>query len=442
MSEGNGVVPGGIDTLPDGWSVVPFDDVIEFVSGQVDPRQEPYSKMPHVGPENIEERTGRIINTQVAEDLRLISGKYLFGPEHVLYSKIRPYLRKAALPSFVGICSADMYPLKPKNSSLAREFLFMWLLSEAFTQQAVSFQDRTGIPKINRTQLQSTRLVLPPLPEQKAIARVLRALQQAKEATEQVVAATRQLKKSLMRHLFAYGQVPFDQADRVALKETEGGPVPEHWEVVRLVELLREPLRNGHSATATNTDQGIRTLTLTAVTQNDFSVQNTKLTSADPDRVRGMWLKSGDIFIERANTPEYVGLAALYEGDEDFAIFPDLLVRVRVQPARLDPKFLAEFLLTEPCRNYYRTSAKATTGNFPKIDQGTIERTAITLPPMAEQVRIVEAARRIDAKIKAESSRKMALDALFQTLLDNLMTGKVRVHDVPAYSCGDGECRR
>jgi type I restriction enzyme S subunit len=277
---------------------------------------------------------------------------------------------------------------------------------------------------------------LPPLEQQRAIAYILRMVQQAKEATERVIAAARQLKQSLMQHLLTYGPVPFDQAERVPLKETEVGPVPEYWEVVRLVELLREPLRNGHSAAATNADHGIRTLTLTAVTQNDFSLQNTKLTTADPSRVRNMWLKPGDIFIERANTPEYVGLAALYEGDEDFAIYPDLLVRVRIQPSRIDAKFLAEFLLTEPCRSFYKTNAKATAGNFPKIDQGTIERTAIILPPMSEQMRIAEAARRMDAKIKAESNRKESLDALFQTLLHHLMTGKVRVHDVPAFAPG------
>lgn len=180
-----------------------------------------------------------------------------------------------------------------------------------------------------------------------------------------------------MRHLFTYGPVPFDQADKVALKETEIGEVPEHWNVERLSSLLREPLRNGHSAQATNTTAGIRTLILTAVTKNDFSIKNTKLTTADPERVRSMWLKSGDIFVERANTAELVGLAALYEGPDDFAIFPDLMVRVRVDEERISPKVLAEFLLTPLCRAYYQKNAKKTAGNFPKIDQGVIENTHI-----------------------------------------------------------------
>ena len=53
------------------------------------------------------------------------------------------------------------------------------------------------------------------------------------------VAAARQLKQSLLRHLFTYGPTPFDRADRVALKETEIGPMPEQWELVRLAEVAQ-----------------------------------------------------------------------------------------------------------------------------------------------------------------------------------------------------------
>ncbi len=112
-----------IGSFPAHWSLFRFGDVVTTTSGQVDPKIEPYSSMPHVGPENIEEGTGRIFNPKLARELGLISGKYLFGPADIIYSKIRPYLRKAALPSFVGICSADMYPLKAKDG-LVREFLF------------------------------------------------------------------------------------------------------------------------------------------------------------------------------------------------------------------------------------------------------------------------------------------------------------------------------
>jgi type I restriction enzyme S subunit len=107
-----------IGDIPKEWDVAGFGSLVDIKSGQVDPREEPYWNMIHIGPENIEEATGRILSPRTAAELKLKSGKYLFTPEDVIYSKIRPYLRKAALPEFAGICSADMYPVHPKNDGL------------------------------------------------------------------------------------------------------------------------------------------------------------------------------------------------------------------------------------------------------------------------------------------------------------------------------------
>jgi type I restriction enzyme S subunit len=151
-----------------------------------------------------------------------------------------------------------------------------------------------------------------------------------------------------------------------------------------------------------------------------------------------MWLKSGDIYVERANTPEYVGLAGLYEGPDDFAIYPDLMVRVRVKTDQVVPKYLAEYLLTAPCRRYYQSNAKATAGNFPKIDQGVIEATAVPLPPLEDQEEIAQSLRQIDHKIKAETIRRNALEVLFRTLLHHLMTAKVRVNELEFLAMKEG----
>jgi type I restriction enzyme S subunit len=196
-----------IGEIPEHWEVGYLADLIEIASGLVDPRELPYSKMIHIGPEDVEEGTGRILTPKTAEELGLKSGKYLFTPEDVVYSKIRPYLRKAGLPSFAGICSADMYPLRPKDKLGDRRFLYYILLSDVFTKQAVSHQQRTGIPKINRAQLKSIGIPLPSdIEEQKKITNILDAAVRKIEAELNRKAVLQELFKSMLHHSMT-GQV-------------------------------------------------------------------------------------------------------------------------------------------------------------------------------------------------------------------------------------------
>ena len=81
--------------------------------------------------------------------------------------------------------------------------------------------------------LKEQSLLLPPMDEQRRIARVLSTIQEAIEKQEAVIAAARELKRSLMQRLFTYG--PY--AEPAVTKETEIGEIPEHWKLVRLEEI-------------------------------------------------------------------------------------------------------------------------------------------------------------------------------------------------------------
>jgi type I restriction enzyme S subunit len=111
---------------------------------------------------------------------------------------------------------------------------------------------------LSATELKNFKIPLPPLPEQRAIAKVLSTVQQAKEKTDAVISATKELKKSMMKHLFSYGLVhvkKFDEFNElgvnelqnaqnsknsIKLKETGIGLVPEEWEVVRLGDVVKK----------------------------------------------------------------------------------------------------------------------------------------------------------------------------------------------------------
>lgn len=158
--------------IPKGWKVEKLMSRVSLPSGQLDPRHEPYLNWPLIAPDHIESGTGRLLNIQTAAEQNAISGKYGFESGDVLYSKIRPYLQKAVLADRQGLCSADMYPLRP-DSDMDSRFLLALILSEHFTKFASAISMRSGFPKINRDELKLYESAMPDHEEQKHIAAVL-----------------------------------------------------------------------------------------------------------------------------------------------------------------------------------------------------------------------------------------------------------------------------
>lgn len=183
--------------MKSGWRRKALADLVVVASGHVNPSEAPFADMPHVGGDNIESHTGRIVNVSTARRIGMISGKYAFTTEDALYSKIRPNLNKVATPDFAGICSADIYPLRPKPDAVCREFLVYLLRSDDFLGHAEKHSARTNIPKLNREALLAYEANVPSLSEQKRIAAILdkadalrRKRQQALQLTEQFLRST------------------------------------------------------------------------------------------------------------------------------------------------------------------------------------------------------------------------------------------------------------
>ncbi|HLT37094.1 MAG TPA: hypothetical protein VK034_12440, partial [Enhygromyxa sp.] len=196
-------------------------------------------------------------------------------------------------------------------------------------------------------------------------------------------------------------------------------PLPKGWILANLRSLLREPMRNGKSGKATETGAGLRTLTLTAVTKAEFTDQNTKLTVTTPADADGLWLEAGDILVQRSNTPELVGTAALYRGPENWAIFPDLLIRVRLF-ADLSAPYIEAWLRCPSMRKYFRGAARGSAGSMPKISQDTVADAPVRLAPASEQRRIV-------AEIEKQFTRLDAAVATLKRVQANLERARASV---------------
>jgi type I restriction enzyme, S subunit len=159
------------------WQKKPIRMLATPVSGQVDPRIEPFTNLPHINGECIESGTCRLLEYRLAREDGVTSGKFHFNSGAILYSKIRPYLRKAVQVPVEGICSADVYAFETFSPEVTPRFFMYSLVAPPFTTYANSLSGRTRMPKLNQNQLFAFEMSFPPLAEQHRIVAYLDNLQ-------------------------------------------------------------------------------------------------------------------------------------------------------------------------------------------------------------------------------------------------------------------------
>ena len=185
----------------DSWEIKRFDEIAEIKSNLVDVAD--YQDFPHIAPDNIEKKTGVLLDYHTIAEDKVTSGKHRFYPGQILYSKIRPYLSKVVMVDFDGLCSADMYPIEAKENT---KFLWYQMLSNEFLDKASNSGSRSVLPKINQKELSIIPMKICTRPEQQEIVHILDTVLEkertAKSAAEQVLEQIELLKKSILARAF------------------------------------------------------------------------------------------------------------------------------------------------------------------------------------------------------------------------------------------------
>ena len=192
---------GDFKTNPKGWRIVHFTEIAS-IDGNMTTEFEKYADYPHIGIDSIEKETGRLVGYRTVSEDNVVSGKYLFTPQHLIYSKIRPNLNKVALPSFHGVCSADAYPILPKEGKCNRVFLAHVMQSKFFLDYILQFCSRTNLPKVNRKEVSGFSTPLPPLELQQQFAAFVEQTDKSKVAVQKALDEAQLLFDSLMQEYF------------------------------------------------------------------------------------------------------------------------------------------------------------------------------------------------------------------------------------------------
>ncbi len=213
--------------------------------------------------------------------------------------------------------------------------------------------------------------------------------------------------------------VGWEPPDDAAIAADSGSVLPRWWAWARLRNLATFGPRNGYSPKSVDYPTQVKSLTLTATTSGRFLAEHSKYIDERIDADSHLWLEDGDVLIQRSNSIEYVGAAAVFRGPSRTFIYPDLMMKVRVA-SKVDVRFVHLCLCSTATRTYLRARATGTAGSMPKINQAVVAGTPIPLPALEEQKRIVakvEALMKLcddlEAKLKAkEATAKRLVEAV------------------------------
>jgi len=250
------------------------------------------------------------------------------------------------------------------SATLLNQFIFFFMFSD-FGQYQVREAYHGLIGGITNSDISSFMISLPPLPEQRAIAHVISIIQRAIKAQDKLIIAVRELKKSLIGHLFTYGPVPLSEAEHVPLKETEIGPMPENWEVLKIGDLLRRgivgEIQDGNHGEKHPKQQdfggkGVPFITANCVRSGKVSFKEVKFLSEDwLSRLRIGFSKPGDVLLTHKGT---IGETSILQNTYPVVILSPQVTYYRIKGEEiLDPTYLFAAFQTSSFQNQLKALA-------------------------------------------------------------------------------------
>lgn len=321
--------------------------------------------------------------------------------------------------------SDTTFYLEWTSDKVDQRFLYHWLQERPLSGEHA----KTTLPSLSKPDLESYLVPLPPLAEQQAIVHVLRTVREAVESTEQVIGATRELKRSLMNHLFAYGPVSVDEAEQVLTKETPYGLVPEHWNEIVLGECayVQTGVTKGRKLNGEKTVE-IPYLRVANVQDGYLDLEEIKTIHIRETELERYKLREEDVLLTEGGDFDKLGRGFVWRNQIPDCVHQNHVFAVRADAKLLLPEYLAYLVQSRYGKAYFLQVAHRTT-NLASINSTKLKALPVLVPSFSEQEEIVRILKAVDEKIGVEENRKQSLEVLFKALLRSLVTGKIRLKD-------------
>lgn len=441
--------------LPRGWTLVKLDDLGSWGSGGTPKKGTPgyyggsipWLKIGDLSDSVVMAAEDRITEKALRESAaKLVTPGTLLVAMYGSIGKLGIAGIECATNQAIAHCRVD------ERLSSSR-YLF-WRLHAA-RAKLLSMGQGAGQPNISQGILRSFEVELPPLNEQWRIVEKLDYIfeksRAAKARLERLPALLDKLKRSILAAAFrgdltkewraknpnvepasvlleriraerrrkweeglrAKGKDPKKATyeEPAAVNAGELPELPDGWAWASLSELVFDGPSNGYSPPSAGDGSGTKSLKLSATTGGTFVLTEatTKRLLENVAADSSYWLFPGDILIQRANTIDYVGTAAVFDGPAREYIYPDLMMRVRVAVEETRD-WVVGALTDARFRGYFKDRATGTAGNMPKINGGVVRDVPIPVAPIDEMREIM---RRVEGEAKVVARRvEHALEAV------------------------------
>ncbi len=300
-------------------------------------------------------------------------------------------------------------------------FLAYQLRSDRIQRTVASQKRGATIQGITRDALKELEIYLPPLAEQQKISRVLGLVQRAMEQQERLIALTTELKKALLHQLFSQGLRGEPQ------KQTEIGSMPESWEVVTLGSMAT--VGNGSTPKRDNDGywQGgtIPWLNSAKIHERFITDANQFVTDLAVKECHLPRVKPGSLLIAITGQGKTLGNTALVSFE---TCINQHLAYAQFTTSRVVPEFVLWFMQTR--YDHLRSISQAGGSTKGALTCGYLKTYPVPVPALDEQHEIANVFAALDRKEKVHQRKHAALTALLRTLLHQLMTAQIRVHDL------------
>ncbi|AXJ09361.1 restriction endonuclease subunit S [Arthrobacter sp. PM3] len=361
----------------------------------------------YVGLENIMSG-GRFVGVAPVSNGELASTKFKFEDEHILYGKLRPYLAKIAVPTFAGICSTDILPIRV-GAHADRMYVTHYLRQQEVVDQVNSMATGANLPRISPKSLESVELPLPPLDEQRRIAAILDKADALRIKRRQALAHLDTLTQSIFHSMF--------------------GEPPTSWRETAIEDLVDKgdgSIRTGpfgsQLLTSEFTDKGVAVLGIDNAVSNEFAWRERRFISFEKySALKRYTVKPGDLLVTIMGT---LGRCAVVPADIPLAINTKHLCCITVDPAQVIPEWLhAYFLRSDSAAVYLRQTTKgAIMGG---LNMGIIKKMPVKLPPLELQQTFAARVAAVERLKETHRKHLSELDMLFASLQHRAFKGEL-----------------